>query len=45
MKKVYEQATLRLISLQEDVIMVSGTGQLSFESDNVVAWWGMEVQG
>ena len=45
MKKVYEQATLRLISLEEDVIMVSGEGQLSFESDNVVAWWGMEVQG
>ena len=44
MKKVYEQATLRIITLQEDVIMTSGTGQLSYESDNVIAWWGMEVK-
>ena len=44
MKKVYEQATIRLIALEEDVIMVSGTGQLSYESDNVIAWWGMEVK-
>ena len=42
MRKNYEQATLQFFAFKDDVMMISGAGQLSFGSDNVVAWWDKE---
>ena len=42
MKRTYEQVAFEIVLMNIDVITSSGDGQQSYESDNVVSWWGME---
>ena len=43
MKGIYEQVAVKIVLLNVDVITSSGDGQQSYESDNVVSWWGTGV--